>query len=167
MSKNLFRITALFLSIVSLSYTTHKYYLSLTQIEYISEKKSIQIIINVFMDDIELALNDINKIDLKLTTEKELKNNDPYFESYLQQNLKISVDGLTKEFNYLGKEYEGDLVYFYLEVNDIISIKNLELKNTILVQHFEDQQNLVKVKVNGSNKSKLLDKKTDKAMLNF
>lgn len=167
MSKSLFRITSLFLLVISLSFTTHKYYLSLTQIEFVSEKKSVQVIINVFMDDIELALNDINKIDLKLTTEQELKNNDPYFKNYLQENLKFKINNTEKDFEYLGKEYDGDLVFFYLEISNIQSIEKLELKNTILVGHFDDQQNLIKTKINGSNKSKLLTKKTDKALLNF
>jgi hypothetical protein len=50
------------------AFTTHKYYLSLTQIEYKKESQSLQVIINVFMDDIEIALNKFYNIDLKLTT---------------------------------------------------------------------------------------------------
>ncbi len=39
------------------------------------------------MDDIETALNQDYSIDLQLTTEKELKGNDVYFEKYLNEKL--------------------------------------------------------------------------------
>ena len=70
----------LFVSAGLLSFNVHKYYLSLTQIKFKEEQKSVQIIINVFMDDIELALNKDNNIDLQLTTKRELKSNDVYFD---------------------------------------------------------------------------------------
>ena len=57
-----------------LAFSAHKYYLSLTQIEYNQDAKSLEIIINVFMDDIETALNSDYKINLQLTTKNELKN---------------------------------------------------------------------------------------------
>ena len=60
----------LLLIIPLLSFSAHKYYLSLTQINYKEASKSVQIIINVFMDDIETALNKDHSIDLQLSTKK-------------------------------------------------------------------------------------------------
>lgn len=140
-----------------LSFSVHKYYLSLTQINYKSEVKSIQIIINVFMDDIETALNKDNNIDLQLTTKKELKNNDVYFIKYLKDKLNFKVDGVNKEFNYIGKEYDGDLVYFYLEIENIDKVETLDVSNKILIKHFPKQQNMVKFKVGKKHKSVLLN----------
>ncbi|NVJ87908.1 MAG: hypothetical protein HWD82_00495 [Flavobacteriaceae bacterium] len=141
-----------------LSFKVHKFYLSLTQINYKKEAKSLQIITNVFMDDIELALNKDYNIDLQLTTKKELKNNDVYFEKYLKDKLEFKVDGNIKPFNYLGKEYEADLVLFYIEIPNIASVKKLEVSNKILIRHFPDQKNLVKTKINNINKSIILNK---------
>ncbi|MFY0631207.1 MAG: hypothetical protein JXR05_12555 [Flavobacteriaceae bacterium] len=150
-----------------LSFTTHKYYLSLTQIEYNKEAKSLQVIINVFMDDIETALNADYEIDLQLTTKKELKDSDAYFEKYLREKLNFTVNKNKTSFKYLGKEYEGDLVYFYLEINDVTNLTSLELSNKLLLKHFEDQQNVVKMKVGKKRRSKILNMKNDKALLNF
>ena len=108
---NIKRTFLLLFIIPLLSFSAHKYYLSLTQINYKKEAKALQIIINVFMDDIELALNKDNNIDLQLTTKRELKNNDVYFKNYLIEKLQIKVDGTLKNFNYLGKEYDGYLVF--------------------------------------------------------
>lgn len=150
-----------------LSFTAHKYYLSLTQINYKSEAKAVQIIINVFMDDIELALNKDYDIDLQLTTKRELENNDIYFEKYLKNKLNFKVNGKAKNFNYLGKEYDGDLVFFYLEIENINKVKSIDVSNQLLLEHFPEQQNLIKSKVGKKNKSVLLTKDESSTLLKF
>ena len=147
----------LLLFIPLLSFSAHKYYLSLTQINFIPESKSVQVIINVFMDDIETALNKDYNIDLQLTTEKELKENDVYFEKYLNEKLRFKVNTVAKKFNYIGKEYDGELVYFYLEIENINDVNQIEISNKILVKLFPKQENLIKSKVGIINKSVLLD----------
>lgn len=160
--------TLLFLFIIPLlSFSVHKYYLSLTQIEFNEKSKSIQLITNVFMDDIELAINKDFEVDLQLTTDKEPKNVDEYFEKYVTKHLKVKVNNIDKTFNFIGKEYDGDIVYFYLEIENIIEVSSLEITNTILVKHFPDQQNLIKAKANGKNTSKMLTLKNDKGLLKF
>ncbi|MHB0756309.1 DUF6702 family protein [Polaribacter sp. M15] len=161
------KIAIFFFIIPLISFTTHKYYLSLTQINYKSEAKSIQIIINVFMDDIETALNSDNNIDLQLTTKRELKNNDVYFEKYIKEKLFFKVDGTTKNFNYIGKEYDGDLVFFYLEIENINQVHSIDITNNILTKHFPKQQNLIKSKVGTKNKSVLLTKEDNSAQLKY
>ena len=157
----------LFVSVGLLSYNVHKYYLSLTQIKFKKEEKSVQIIINVFMDDIELALNKDYDIDLQLTTKSELKDNNVYFEKYLKDKLRFKINGESQVYNYLGKEYDGDLVFFYLEIENIASITTIEVANNILTFHFPTQQNLIKSKVGAKNKSVLLTKENANSVLNF
>ena len=71
------------------------------------------------MDDIEIALNKKYQIDLQLASNQELKNNDDYFKKYLKEKLHLKINDFPREYNYIGKEYDGDLVYFYLEVENI------------------------------------------------
>ena len=157
----------LLIGLTFLSFIPHKYYLSLTQMKYNTSTKSIQIIINVFMDDIELALNKDYNIDLRLTTAKELANNDIYFKKYFEKKLKFKVNGKDKEYTYIGKEYENDLVLLYLEIEDLPSVNSISIENNVLTRHFPDQQNLIKVKVQNTNKSILLDKEKNKTTFNF
>lgn len=149
------------------SFTAHKYYLSLTQIKFNEETKSVQIIINVFMDDIETALNKDYNIDLQLTTKKELKNNDIYFEKYLKDKLQFKINTVSKDFNYIGKEYDGDLVFFYLEIENIHKVSSIDIINKILLQYYPEQQNLIKSKVGHQNKSVLLTKDNDQKTLTY
>ena len=152
------KTTVLLFIIPLLSFSAHKYFLSLTQINYKNESKSIQIIINVFMDDIESAINKDFNINLQLTTKNELADNNTYFEKYLKQKLFFKVNDIEKDFNYIGKEYDGDLIFFYLEIENINSLETINVINDILTTHFPRQQNLVKLKVDKTQKSKFLTK---------
>ena len=156
-----------FFLLTSLAFTTHKYYLSLTQIEYNKDQKSLEVIINVFMDDIELAINNEYGINLKLTTKDELKDADVYFNNYLTKKLIFTINNKIVTYNYIGKEYEGDLVYFYLEIAVKENPISLEVSNTILLTYFDQQQNIVKFKNGSERQSKILSKNTNKALLNF
>lgn len=160
-------ILVLLTSLSLCAFSMHKYYLSLTQIKFKEEQKAVQIIINVFMDDIELALNKDYDIDLRLTTKLELKDNDVYFEKYLKEKLAFKINGESKTYTYLGKEYEGDLVFFYLEIENIEEVNNISVTNNILTFHFPTQQNLIKSKVGKKNKSVLLTKEKNTSILNY
>ena len=158
----------LFLLIVPLfAFTAHKYYLSLTQIEYNSKNKSVEVIINVFIDDIETALNKIHNKRFVLDTKKEPKDSDTYFFEYLKKHVQFKFDNKSYDFNYIGKEYDGDVVFFYLEIKDVPSPKEIDINNTILLEHFPTQQNLVKSKVNKKHKSVLLTKKEQSGILKY
>jgi len=160
------KIAIIFL-LFTLAFTSHKYYLSLTQIEYNKDQDSLEVIINVFMDDIEFAINKEYSVDLRLTTKQELEDVDSYFQKYLRKNLRFLVNKELVNYNFIGKEYEGDLVYFYLEVNVSDSPVSLEVYNTILVTYFEQQQNIIKFKNGSDRQSKILSKNTNKALLKF
>ena len=160
------KIAILFL-LFTLAFSSHKYYLSLTQIEYNKDQDSLEVIINVFMDDIEFAINKEYSVDLRLTTKQELEDVDSYFQKYLRKNLRFLVNKELVNYNFIGKEYEGDLVYFYLEVNVSNSPVSLEVYNTILVTYFEQQQNIIKFKNGSDRQSKILSKNTYKALLKF
>lgn len=145
----------------------HKYYVALTEIEFAEKQQSVQLIMNVFLDDLELCLNKDYLIDAQILGSKEIKNLENYYIKYLNEHFKIKINGLSKKYNFIGKEYEGNIVFFYLEIENISEIKTLEVENTMLVKHFPDQQNLVKAKVDGKRKSLFLTRKNDKGLLKF
>ncbi len=149
------------------SFTTHKYYIALTEIEFNENNQSVEIIMNVFMDDIEFAINKEYNTDLQLTTEKEPENVNTYFEKYLNKHFKIYLNNIDYSYTFIGKEYDGNIVYFYLEIEKINKVENLTIQNTVLINHFHNQKNLIKAKINGERKSLFLTKKNDKGLLNF
>jgi hypothetical protein len=145
----------------------HKYYLSLTQIDYNEKSKALQVTMNVFIDDFELTMNNTFNKQFNLNTKNELVDSEKFFNQYLQDHFKIKLEGQPISFNYIGRKYEGDVVFFYLEFEGVTDVKSIEIENTVLFEYFADQKNLIKLKIKGEFDSLLLTKGKRKGLLNF
>jgi len=167
MGRHLLKLLVALAVLPLFAFGIHKYYISLTQVEYIQEKESLQIISRYFIDDMEYALEKEYLQSFQLSTNQELDSVDLYYKKYLAQHIKIQVNDSLYQFNYIGKEYDDDIVYFYLEIPQLKDLKSLEIKNTTLFNYFPDQQNIIKTKINNKHTTFYLSKQKDKGLLNF
>ncbi len=159
-----------FLAIVFplLSFTElHKYYVSVTEVEYVKEQKAVQITSRIFIDDFEKMLREKYDKDITLAIDDEKSTVNFYTKKYLKEKLKIMINEQEVEFKFLGKEYEDDIMISYLEIENIDIISSIKVANQVLFDVFPDQQNIVRFKINSKNKSFLLTKESDKGMLKF
>ena len=149
------------------SFCMHKYYLSVTDLKYNEEEKSIQMITRLFYDDLEEVLQE--RYDETILVDKTADQDklDRYIARYVKAKLEIKVNGTLQEINYLGKEYEDDYIVCYLEVIDIESINELEIQSTLLMDLFTEQKNMVHTDILGKKKSLLLQDGNAKALLKF
>ena len=161
------KILFLILIIPLFAFGLHKYYISLTKINFVEKEKSVQITMRFFVDDIEKALESRYEIELELATEKENEKANVYLEKYIASKFEIIINENVKLFRYLGKEYENDVVFFYLEIIDIEMINQISVQNRMLFEDFPDQENFVQLNINNSRKTFVLHKDNDKEMLNF
>ena len=145
----------------------HKYYVSLTEIEYVKEERSVQIITRIFIDDFENVLRNRFDEGLTLDTEKENIETNYYIEKYLKDKLKITINLKDFSFDFLGKEYEDDMILCYLEIQNIDRISSIRVENKLLYEMFPDQKNMVRFKIHSINKTILLIKENDKGVLNL
>lgn len=147
----------------------HKFYVSVTNIQYSEKDNSLQITSRIFIDDLENVLEERYGVEMNLATKKESGEANFYIEKYMRSKLVISADNATKDFVFLGKKYDNDLVICYLEVEDIDLPKHetLAVENDILTDLFDEQQNIVHFRINGEKKSFVLVKENNKGMLNL
>lgn len=145
----------------------HKFYVSVTEIEYNREAESLQIISRVFTDDFENLLKKRYDKDIRLGSDVETPDAASCFEKYLTQKMKIKVDGKPVKLNYLGKEYENDMILLYIEVVDVPSFQKIEVKNTVLMDLFQEQKNLIHVEHKGKTRSLVLTDGREEDVLNF
>lgn len=145
----------------------HKYYVSVTQIDYVKEKESVQIISRIFIDDFEKLIRERYDPDVTLSSENEPAKVDFYIEKYLEEKIQIKINGNDTDIIFIGKEYEADIVYCYLEVENISEITSFEITNQVLFDLYGEQQNIVRTNINDKNKSFVLIKENDKGLLNF
>jgi len=145
----------------------HEFYLSVTEIEYNNKEQSLQIITRVFIDDFQNVLNERYDADIQLSQEKEKGAVTENISKYLTQKLRLNANGEDLQLNYLGKEYDADQLVLYIEVENIASFNQIEVTNEILTDLFDDQKNVVHVKVNGKTKSLLLMRQQETEKLTF
>lgn len=145
----------------------HEYYVSVTQVEYSKESQSLQIINQIFINDFETLLRKRYDENITLDTEQESEVIETYMKRYLEDKLKISVNGSPVNFKFIGKEYKEDITYCYLEIENVSDIQSIGVTNQILFDVFSDQQNILRMKLLGKNKSFLLVPENDSCLLNF
>lgn len=133
----------------------HDFHLSKTDVNYTTENEALQVTIHTFIDDTEEALRAMEDLEYKFFETKEHMATDSIFSSYLQEHLVIKVDGEEQAFYYLGKEQSEDIlgVYTYLEIEGISTFENIEISNSILMDIFDDQKNIINVKVDNKSKA--------------
>ncbi|MDR9456501.1 MAG: hypothetical protein RI572_03735 [Salegentibacter sp.] len=165
--KKIFILFGLFFILTSFKVAAHEYYLSVTEINYKTESQSLQIITRVFVDDFENVLRKRFNNDIRLVKDAEEGPVRKMIERYLRQKLQLKSNGKKHQLKYLGKEYDNDQMILYIEVEKVAPFTEISITNSILTDLFDDQKNVVHVKVNGVTKSLLFQKNEDKKSFKF
>lgn len=158
-------IGILFLSLSSFAF--HKFYVGVFQVDYVAEKKMIQITSRIFIDDLN---NGIEKKYHKKTlvgTEKETQADLDLLKKYLAENFTIKINGQAKPITFLSKEVEGDVLICYSRIKDIDKFKTIEISNTILVDWSSEQQNITHISAFGTKRSVLFTESSRKELLKY
>ncbi|MBZ9627485.1 hypothetical protein LB456_00740 [Psychroflexus sp. CAK57W] len=154
-----FTVLILWLSLTSAFNTNgHEFYLSVTDINYIQEKETLQIISRVFTDDFEDVINKRYNKEFKLIPNLEVEEIDIYIEKYLRDKFVLETNNGPLTYNYLGRKYENDMVYLFLEVENLEIFEVLTVENLILTDLFEEQKNMIHFKSDNFKKSFILEK---------
>ena len=160
-------VFALLIFPLLMSSTSHKFYVSTTNIEFVKEKNSLQIITKIFTEDIEQALQSRYSPSITLDSKKETETDESYLKKYLLQKIKIEVNGTPVIPTYLGKEYDIDIAKIYLEIENVSELNSIEIENKVLIDMFSEQQNIIHLTTPDSRRSLILEKSNPKGVLNF
>ncbi len=138
----------------------HEFHISKCQIEYSVETEALQITLHLYLDDLEEALRQQGADKMFLCTDNEHEKAEKYLFQYLQQQFKLIVNeaGEEAEFEFIGKEQSEDLqaVWCYLEVTNVSSFSSLEVTNSLLMEIFDDQKNIVQIMAPGKKQGYFL-----------
>ncbi len=147
----------------------HKFYVSVTNIEYYDKGKALQITSRVFIDDFEKALEERYEVTTLLGTPQELPDAEVYIEKYLNAKFLVKINGETAPYQFLGKKYDNDIMICFLEIPEISldQLNSIEIQNELLMDIFEEQKNILHFKILEKKKSFVLIRESNKGMLNF
>ena len=158
---SLFLLTIIVLS----SFAMHKFYVGMFQMKFVPQKKELHITTRIFVDDLNLALEKKFHKKTFIGEPKESQEDEVLLQKYLAEKFKLKIKGQPKNYTFLSKEIENNVVICYLKVKDLAKINSLEIENSILMEIYPEQQNIIQLDNNGEKQSLLLTEENYKGML--
>ncbi|MFC5411417.1 DUF6702 family protein [Larkinella bovis] len=144
----------------------HPVHTSVTQMQYNVAEKTFEVSLRIFTDDLEEALTKENNNQRVHLSDKD--TNGPLIERYLRKHFGLTTPGRQrKPFKYLGKEAEVDATWIYVEIPYSEPVQGSSLQQSVLLDLFDDQINLVNVSYLSEKKTVLFRKNTTQQVLSW
>jgi len=134
----------------------HPLYVTVTEINHNAKDKTLEVSCKIFTNDFEAALEKTLHTKTDLSDPKDKKATDKSVSDYIQRHLQLKVDGKQVVIEFVGSEKETDATWSYFQVNNIATVKKLEITNSLLYETYEGEINLMHLTVSGNRKSEKL-----------
>ena len=134
----------------------HKYYIAIYQVDFVPQKKRIQVTSRIFVDDLNSALEKKFHVKSNIGFSQETPQEEANLKKYLAEKFIIKVNGVTKPMTYLSKELEANVMICYFRIPEISKINSLEIENSLLMEWNSDQQNIIQANLNGEKQTVML-----------
>ena len=129
----------------------HDFHASVTQMQYNVKEKTFEISIRVFTDDLEKALSEESNTSVRLSVGPK---SDAIIQNYIRSRFGyVTAQKQPKTINYVGHEVEADANWLYLEMPYPESFRGGSLNQTMLMEVFDDQVNMVNIQYQGQKKT--------------
>lgn len=156
----------IFLKLLLLTAALHPIHLSVTEIYTEAESQELAFSVTFFMDDFGTAAEykkyaaDINAG--KMTVDELILN-------HLKKHLIIKADGQPLAYELINKETNFPSVTCQMRFKKApTDLSALEVKNTLLLDMFDDQKNMVNIRIPGKGEgTMILNRKKKKSSVSF
>lgn len=135
----------------------HPFYVSVTEINHNDKEKTLEISCKIFTDDLEATLNRNYNARLDFFSGKTDEQAQKLLADYMSKHFVIMIEGKPVKAELLGFERESEAIWSYYQVNNISSVKKMQVRNSILYDSHKEQINLMHVTVKGVRKSTKLN----------
>ena len=133
--------------VLSATLVPHDFFISILTIRHNTAEQTLDLTWRMTAHDVEHALE--NVVRLKLNSAQEHPKADSILNAYFQEHLALSQADVPLQWNWVGKELDGETLYCYLQVEKVGALKDLLVSNTLLQDLFLEQQNIVHVEAEG------------------
>ena len=142
-----------------LSISAHEYHASVTNMQYDSKERVFEVSVRMFTDDLEKTLTKENGGQRVIFDKKYEKNKDLLLEKYVRKHFALqNAQKQHKPFTYVGHETEAEAQWIYLELPYPEPFRVASLRQSVLLDMFDDQVNLVTINYNEQKKTFLFKK---------
>jgi hypothetical protein len=145
----------------------HPYYISVVEINHNPTDKTLEISCKIFTNDFETTLEKNYKTKVDLTNPPDKSAMDKLVSDYIKKHLSIRADNKTANLSYVGFEKEEEAVYSYFQVDNVPTVKKIDVTNSILHDFSDQQINIIHCTVGGKRQSDKLDYPKTEASFSF
>ncbi len=148
-------------------YLFHPFHVSICDVTYDSNDKHLKISVRLFADDLEIGLSGYtNTPNLDLLELDSTKLN-VLLKQYLLETLHFTINKKKLSIQYLGSQKEDNGIWCFLECENLSPFNEISIFNSLLVNFFSDQENLVHFRKNKTIKSLRLNQENKAGTINW
>ena len=146
----------------------HPVHVSITNVDYHQNQNKAEISIKVFKDDFQLLFVHLYQQNLDFDNiENDLKSKEK-INTYFSNHLKVNIDDKEdKELKYIGIKKNEDSIWFLYEIEVSTVPKSIEFINTILLDLYHDQKNMLIFSYNDKEQGFLFNLKDRNYIISF
>jgi len=135
----------------------HPFHSSVTEMSYNTKEKSWEISIRLFQDDLEQTLSAVIGKKYRMIPGDDASER--LLDAYIRNHFRFHAGKqITTPYRWLGTEQQQDAIWVYIEIPTNSDLVGSNLENSIFLDQFEDQTNLVSWSFSGQKKSYLFRK---------
>lgn len=131
------------MSLVLMSFMASDFFSSMTKVDYVDGSKTLKFTTKMNVEHVSNALN-INPNTAGF--EAEVKK-------YVNNKFAVSVNGSPLRLTFTGSQVNGESVWVYFEAGGVSNISTLKINNSLLLETYPKQVNIVNIAFKGSQKT--------------
>lgn len=126
----------------------HDIHVSICDIKDKSDKGKIELSVKIFYDDL------LNAVGLQVGEElpDDYTSADELIKTFILDNIKVAINGEDKAMKYIESISYPPAIWTTLEIDHQSTINDITIENTVLLNLFDDQTNMVNIKLAGEKK---------------
>ncbi|MCR9173621.1 MAG: hypothetical protein NXI10_14055 [bacterium] len=124
-----------------LSLFLHAHHISVCEMTYKEDSKTLEITQQVFADDIELFIkreSGNETFDIRAEEDQVQK----YLQNFIEKHIVINLDGTSLSQHWIAYKIDGNDVRFFIELKDVTG-SQLSVTNTIFLEMLGGQVNVI------------------------
>ena len=154
--KNLKYILTAVTAVLIFAFTMHDYHTSTTKVEMNSGNTALTFTSKFVTEDLEKAVG---------VSADSFDQFDAATEKYLRKNFVVIINDKTVNYNYAKAQISPKAARLYFEVPNVGTIRTIEIKNSMLVNEFPEQQNFMMFNINDKRDSFVTKKGSERGKI--
>ena len=148
-------------------YLIHPVHVSITNMDYVPEKNRIDLSFKLYKNDFQLLFIHLKQLNIDFNKDEEIQKFRNEIDHYFLNHFKIS-NCVANDLSFIETKSDEESIWFYYTIQLANNeTKSIEITNTILLDLYFDQKNMLIVHYNNQEKGYLFNLKQTKQLISL